>query len=405
MPNTWNGNSIPSWLIPNSFSDPIKYTQAKSQMRNSGVFAPKMDFLKSPKSPLDLGGVTTNPPKGHSDIFGKYYGADAYGGDISKAKKAATMGTIGGIGEMVTPMVDPVIQAAGGREADNITGFEQLYSKGTDMGISVAAKSGNPWLMAVAGGLKGLDWLNRYAGKRAGEQGTSTMDTGAYAMNLNAKAGQKDTLLGSIFGKTKKTNNLTSYYDKMNLNAGNASYANKQNQTLAMNSFDDNMNKNKNQLFGGFNSKLISAKKGAKINPAQLRNLVKKAQKGIKIYQEDVDLVKFQDGGKFNVIPEGALHARKHTLPEEISESVTGKGIPVITYNEGGEIEQHAEIELNEIIFNKDATTTLEKYFKDYNSTESKEEKNNIAIECGKFIASEILENTIDNTGLLTTVE
>ena len=47
----------------------------------------------------------------------------------------------------------------------------------------------------------------------------------------------------------------------------------------------------------------------------------------------------------------------------------------------------------------------LEEFHKKYNDAESDEEKMKIAIECGKFLASEILENTDDRTGLIDTIE
>ena len=106
-----------------------------------------------------------------------------------------------------------------------------------------------------------------------------------------------------------------------------------------------------------------------------------------------------------NVIPDGALHARLNHLDGELGESVTSKGIPVVTFDDGGEITQHAEIEINEIIFNKDTTDQIEHYFKLYKKAESEQEKNKIAIECGKFLVEEILENTDDRTGLIEEVE
>ena len=104
-----------------------------------------------------------------------------------------------------------------------------------------------------------------------------------------------------------------------------------------------------------------------------------------------------------NVIPDGALHARLNHLDEELG--VTSKGIPVVTFDDGGEITQHAEIEINEIIFNKDTTDQIEHYFKLYKKAESEQEKNKIAVECGKFLVEEILENTDDRTGLIEEVE
>lgn len=111
----------------------------------------------------------------------------------------------------------------------------------------------------------------------------------------------------------------------------------------------------------------------------------------------------FEEGGKTeeskeeplsnqqNVIPEGALHARKHHM--ENTEGLTQKGIPVID-NKG---EQQAEIELNEIIFNLEVTQKLEELCKD-GSDEA-------AIEAGKLLVQEILFNTEDRTGLIKTLK
>jgi hypothetical protein len=108
---------------------------------------------------------------------------------------------------------------------------------------------------------------------------------------------------------------------------------------------------------------------------------------------------KFAEGGKVNVIPDGALHAHRHHL-EDISpeyEQVTSKGIPVVTEEEGGKLKQHAEIERNEIIFRLEVTKKLEELMKDGSD--------DAAIEAGKLLAHEIINNTVDNTGLMEVVE
>ena len=98
----------------------------------------------------------------------------------------------------------------------------------------------------------------------------------------------------------------------------------------------------------------------------------------------------FQEGGQMNVIPEGSLHARLHHM--EDSEHITKKGIPVVDLNG----KQQAEIERNEIIFRKEVTSKLEELAKD-GSDEA-------AIEAGKLLATEIIENTDDRTGLIEEV-
>lgn len=110
----------------------------------------------------------------------------------------------------------------------------------------------------------------------------------------------------------------------------------------------------------------------------------------------------FQEGGEINVIPNGALHARKHHMDME---GITKKGIPVVSEVEG-KIEQQAEIEVNEIIFRLEVTKKLEDlksiYYSDDTSNKEKEEA---ALEAGKLLATEILHNTQDNTGLISQVE
>lgn len=149
--------------------------------------------------------------------------------------------------------------------------------------------------------------------------------------------------------------------------------------------------RNELALSGGYRNMAVG-RNGMKILDAEsqwAREVLNKAR----------EVNKLQKGGTVNVIPDGALHAHKHHL-EDISpeyEQVTSKGIPVVTEEEGGKLKQHAEIERNEIIFNLDVTKQLEKLMQD-GSDEA-------AIEAGKLLVHEILENTVDNTGLLKTVE
>lgn len=160
------------------------------------------------------------------------------------------------------------------------------------------------------------------------------------------------------------------------------------------------------QLNGGYQQSTVRAgKSGLKMDREFAKRVIKlsngKKSKAKKI-QEEVraeEVAGFQKGGAVNVIPDGALHAHKHHL-EDVDgkfEEVTTKGIPVITEEKGGDIKQHAEVEREEIIFNLDVTKQLEKLMQD-GSDEA-------AIEAGKLLVHEILENTVDNTGLLKTVE
>ena len=105
----------------------------------------------------------------------------------------------------------------------------------------------------------------------------------------------------------------------------------------------------------------------------------------------------FKQGGQMNVIPEGALHARKNGMELAEKGEITHKGIPVVDNNG----EQQAEIERNEVIFNHSTTTKIEELYKKFSNTDKESEKDEIAIKAGKILTNELINNTEDNTGLI----
>ena len=113
---------------------------------------------------------------------------------------------------------------------------------------------------------------------------------------------------------------------------------------------------------------------------------------------DPTSIPEFQNGGSINVIPDGALHARKHNMEMD---GITRKGIPVVSEKDG-KIEQQAEVEKEEIIFRLEVTQKLEELEKKFYSEEStQEEKDECALEAGKLLVNEILYNTQDNTNNL----
>lgn len=132
---------------------------------------------------------------------------------------------------------------------------------------------------------------------------------------------------------------------------------------------------------------------------------IKQSGGTIKVIPTEIELVtleeikEFQQGGAINIIPDGALHARKHNMDID---GITPKGIPVVTEKEGGELEQQAEIEKEEIIFRLEVTKKLEELMQEfYDEESSQSKKDEIALEAGKLLTKEILHNTIDNTNNL----
>lgn len=111
---------------------------------------------------------------------------------------------------------------------------------------------------------------------------------------------------------------------------------------------------------------------------------------------KESDIPETEETYQKNVIPEGALHKNKHHM--EHAEGLTKKGIPVI--DDDGE--QQAEIEHSEIIFTLEVTKKLEEYYDIFYSEDStNKEKEQAALDAGKLLVYQILENTEDRTGLI----
>lgn len=105
------------------------------------------------------------------------------------------------------------------------------------------------------------------------------------------------------------------------------------------------------------------------------------------------DIQKFAEGG--SILPVGSRHKNLNHLSEINPElgDLTRKGIPVVALDEGGEIQQVAEIECKEWTLSKSLTDQIESLWKD-GSEEA-------MIECGKIVCEELLRNTKDEGGVL----
>lgn len=161
---------------------------------------------------------------------------------------------------------------------------------------------------------------------------------------------------------------------------------------------DTYLSQNQNK-YAGYTPQLLLSKKGMKFPELDVaRNIINSWT--VKSIEEPQ---KFQLGGKMNLIPEGALHARKHNLEKvnpELEGQITSKGIPVVAQGEGGVIQQ-AEIEKEEVIFRKEFTDKLESLYKQYQEDSS----DDVAIEAGKLICYELLKNTDDRSGLIKSIK
>ena len=142
------------------------------------------------------------------------------------------------------------------------------------------------------------------------------------------------------------------------------------------------------------NQQLSLAKQGMKFPGLEEARIILSAKASVK---------SFQKGGKLekeNIIPTGALHKNLNHI-DNSDLNITPKGIPVGTYEDGGEFSQTAEIEAGEIIFSLDVTKQLETFAESYKETFD----DDIAVECGKFLVDQIFNNTRDDDKVIKKTE
>ena len=277
-----------------------------------------------------------------------------------------------------------------------------------------------------------IGMINGFGGKKANsfavdqdvasEVGSSYGGTMADLENAANKAGKKYGLFSS--GSRRKANRqIADAKTKQNLMGNIADEAN--DQRMAVQSMGEQAGLAYSLMTdGGYNQKYTyAAKHGGLLewNPEieltwepqiELNWELPTFKDGgsVELVEELEWIPEFKDGGKTeesdtpeveettqkNVIPEGALHKNKHHM--EHADGLTKKGIPVI--DEDGE--QQAEIEHSEIIFTLEVTKKLEEYYKVFYSEESSnKEKEQAALDAGKLLVYQILENTEDRTGLI----
>lgn len=300
--------------------------------------------------------------------------------DYKQNGNTDTRKSISAAGRQVASMFGPWGQFAAG--LDSIT--EGLGGK-SDVSEGLGAADTGNMIASIA--LPGLGWALGKTDKYSQDQmiKTSSAYTGeAAAGEKVAKNAGAKLLFGR--GKANENTRLQKLRDadtKKVLQHGR--------DQLAASNYSGFSIGNQMALSGG--PRVLRAEDGIKLKLKQARRILKNAY--VEELPEIAEVVEeFKEGGKVNVIPEGSLHKNRHHM-ETVSDSfkeLTHKGIPVVTESKGGLVQQ-AEIERNEIIFNIDVTKKLEALMGD-GSDEA-------ALEAGKLLAFEIMENTVDNTGLI----
>lgn len=311
-------------------------------------------------------------------------------------------------------------------QASTREGIRSTISSAGPIGAIIGAASGVVDAIGSATGLN-LDNIDADAAKRAGIGGKAatqgfinslpgvSMLVGMFGGRTakSYKSAEIDQMTNAYGGSVADINAAQSLSGKRMLGTGKANkFIREQNRVNNLitdislesklrksNSAGDTYLSQNQNKYAGYTPQLLLSKKGMKFPELDTARSLINSWK----VKPTEDPQKFQLGGKMNLIPEGALHARKHNLEKvnpELEGQITRKGIPVVARGEGGVIQQ-AEIEKEEVIFRKEFTDELERLYKQYQDDSSED----IAIEAGKLICFELLKNTDDRSGLIKSIE
>lgn len=311
-------------------------------------------------------------------------------------------------------------------QASTREGFRSAISSAGPIGAIIGAASGVVNAIGSATGLN-LDNIDADAAKRAGIGGKAatqgfinslpgaSMLVGMFGGRTakSYKSAEIDQMTNAYGGSVADINAAQALSGKRMLGTGKANkFIREQNRVNNLitdislesklrksNSAGDTYLSQNQNKYAGYTPQLLLSKKGMKFPELDTARSLINSWK----VKPTEDPQKFQLGGKMNLIPEGALHARKHNLEKvnpELEGQITRKGIPVVAQGEGGVIQQ-AEIEKEEVIFRKEFTDELERLYKQYQDDSSED----IAIEAGKLICFELLKNTDDRSGLIKSIK
>ena len=400
--NGSNIGSVTGALDPNKLGGlTYNFANDPSIIQQLDQNSSNFDLLATANSMIQM-----KDPKGGTSLIktdlNKFLGNVGKTGFLSKANGSLNKELIKGSGLSIGSAANGVLSVAD-RFIPQAEDKASKITSGVFNGLSTVASfvPGIGTLASVA--LKGLGSLFGAGVKSVkGNTANELVDTSSSYTGEDALASKKFGLLG-LRGAKKYAGLVTRRQYNRDL-AANVLQEGKDDLLAANNvqqqQMRDTLSKNGDDWMY---TNTLSAKNGAKIKEVKRLSSLYNKRLISKEPLKEGTIVEFKNGGSINVIPEGALHARKNNLTEinpEL-EGITKKGIPVISKEEGGEMIQHAEIERSEIIFNLETTKKLESLREQYNKSEDKAEKDNLAIEAGKLLAQQIMENTIDNTGEL----
>lgn len=344
------------------------------------------------------------------------------GSQTSTEKSGNVSSLVGNVSSLVGNATSLITSQIKSDPNKNATGFNTQQQIG-----DMLLKSGNPYAMAAGAAYKALSGIAEATGgnvntitkdqskelgisgiERIGNNVLGTIHPGlGWAIDETTK-GQKSIFIDEMsnaYADTVSDINRSNVLGDSNFLFGRQKIensiltANKQNKLLTEINLTNTQRKktdyaqdlaqqNVNRYTGTNYMDMRMGRKGMKIQSLEeIRELLKNR------VVEELDIQKFAEGG--SLMPAGKLHKELSHINElgEQYEDLTRKGIPVVTLDEGGEIQQVAEVERDEWIWNLEFTQQIEALWKD-GSEEA-------MIEAGKLLTEELLWNTDDISGII----
>lgn len=290
------------------------------------------------------------------------------------------------IGDAMTKVPIPIVQAAGlaykgiSQLAEATGGNVNRITKDDEENWNIG-KSNRVFNNIVGTMFPGAGW-GRYNDVAEGKKSHLVSEMNDAYSDTVSDINQAERMGGSnyLFGRKKIESNIQQ--------------ANRNNELLTEMNMTNTMRKQSKvtprlDLYAGTNyMDMRMGRKGMKIQSLEeIRELLKNR------IVEELDIQKFAEGG--SLMPSGKLHKELNHINElgEQYEDLTRKGIPVVTLDEGGALQQIAEVEKDEWIWNLEFTQQIEALWKD-GSEEA-------MIKAGKLLTEELLRNTDDISGII----
>lgn len=148
----------------------------------------------------------------------------------------------------------------------------------------------------------------------------------------------------------------------------------------------------------------MSQKKNQEVKPLKVTDSQVLFEKGGKREVRDIS-----EGRPRALITGGAMHRSKNNVPDHLKEKyiepevdskgkvkLDDKGIPVLVFKEDGEVEKVAEIEIGELIFDRQSSDIIEKLATQLLSNPDNED---VAYSLGKFFLDRVEQHGEDYSG------